>query len=188
MAAPTNTVMKGSDVYLLALRIARDIAPRWKVNAHDLARIMTALTLKESTWNPNAKNKKSTARGLAQILLGTQKEIETKLLGIPHQPEKIYDPAYAMLLGSTYLAYHFNRKGYGTWDKAIHAYNQGSVPGVHPKDGTAYRQHVQRLVRDLAADFAGWDRALELMKTIPFAQTVITMHYDPPLSLPVTYA
>ena len=183
MAAPTNTTMPGRSVYLLALRIARAIAPKYGANAHDLARIMTALTLKESTWNPKAKNPKSTARGLVQMLSGTQRYVETSMLGIPSNPDAIWDPAYAMILGMTYLAYQFKR--YGNWPTAIHAYMQGSYPGTNKGDGQAYQKDVRKKLQSISEDLALWDRTLQQMKNIGFA-TIINWHYDPPLSQPIT--
>lgn len=129
--------MTEEQVYALALQTAQTVAPDYGADPVALARAATAIAFIESTYNPNARNKRSTARGLMQILLGTQREIETKFLRKAHEPDRIFDPAYAMALAQNYIGYQYERYG-GDWTKAIHAYNQGSFPGVKPRDGKNY--------------------------------------------------
>lgn len=129
--------MTEQQVYNLALQTAQTVAPEYGMDPVALARASTAIAWIESSYNPNARNKRSTARGLMQMLIGTQREIETKYLRKKHEPNRIFEPAYAMLLAQNYIGYQYNRYN-GDWTKAIHAYNQGSFPGVKPNDGRNY--------------------------------------------------
>ena len=127
--------MSESDVYSRALTIANNVAPRYGVNPYELAKVVTAVARIESNYCPTAKNTQSSARGLTQILIGTQKEIESKYLRKNHEPDKVYEPNYALLLAETYLAYQYKR--YKNWYKAMWAYNQGSY-SKKTKNGKTY--------------------------------------------------
>ncbi len=125
--------------------------PRFKdIDPYALARVSTGVAKVESNFNPTAKNKSSSARGLMQILICTQREVEAKYLKLKNFPEaslycksypkapvntktldKIYTPYYGMLIGQVYLAYQYKR--YNDWAKAIHAFNQGSYNNTAPK-------------------------------------------------------
>lgn len=121
-------------------KIYTDNNKKYEVDPNELAKYAVAVAIKESRLNPNAKNKTSSAAGLMQLIDGTRREIEAKL-GLKKVPaSKIYDPEYAMRLGVWYLLKQYNR--YGNWQDAIHAYNQGSVPGKNPKDGENYAYSV----------------------------------------------
>ena len=133
-----------AQVYDRALSIARNVAPRYNVNPYELAKVTTALARIESNYCPTAKNPQSSARGLMQILLGTQKEIETKFLKKSHEPDKIYDVSYALLLAETYLAYQYTR--YKDWYKATWAYNQGSY-SKKTKNGKRYADVAVRYIQ-----------------------------------------
>lgn len=135
MSKPKN--MTEQQVYALALDTANKLAPPQGVDPVQLARTATAIAWVESSYNPNARNRRSTARGLMQMLIGTQREIETKFLKKKHEPNRIFDPAYAMLLAQTYILYQYERYN-NDWTKAVHAYNQGSFPGTKPRDGANY--------------------------------------------------
>lgn len=124
-----------AQVYDRAFKIAQNVAPRYGINTLELAKVTTALARIESNYCPTAKNPKSSARGMMQILIGTQKEIETKFLKTSHQPEKIWDVSYSILLAETYLAYQYKR--YKNWYKAMWAYNQGSF-SAKTKNGKKY--------------------------------------------------
>ena len=90
----------------------------------ELTHVGFAIAKLESRLNPNAKNSTSTAKGIMQILDGTKKEVETKILKIPEAPmSRMFDANYNILLGMAYLAYQYTR--YGMWDKAIIAFNRG---------------------------------------------------------------
>lgn len=148
-----------SQVYSLAMDWANVYGPKYGVEPQDLAKVLTGIARVESTYNPDAKNKKSTARGLMQMLIDTQREVESKHAKVPFAiasvksgafkkapvgvPDKIYDPNYAMQLAAAYLGYQIRRYKYD-WDKAIHAYNQGSFPGVRKQDGLNYLAKVEK--------------------------------------------
>lgn len=150
-----------NQVYSLAKFWSDIYAPPVDADPNQMALYLTSIAKKESTFNPNAKNKKSTARGLMQILINTQREIELKRAKVPFAnasiksksftkapanpllPDKIYDPDYAMQLATAYFAYQYKRYS-GNWQKAIHAYNQGSFPGSKKSDGENYASAVMK--------------------------------------------
>lgn len=145
-----------SEVYSLAYEAAAKVQLRYPTtNQNELAKWATAIAKTESNFNPDAKNKSSTARGLMQMLICTQREVEKKHAKVDFAPasyscksypqstvdraeDKIYDPEYAMLLAVFYLAYQYRR--YKDWHKAVHAYNQGSYPGSSKDNGQKYLQ------------------------------------------------
>lgn len=96
------------------------------INVVELANYGFAVAKTESrSFNADAKNDSSTAKGMMQIVDGTKQFIETKILKIPVADlSKMFDPEYNCLLGVAYLAYQYKR--YGDWRKAVIAYNQGS--------------------------------------------------------------
>ncbi|MEO5929075.1 MAG: lytic transglycosylase domain-containing protein [Candidatus Kapaibacterium sp.] len=119
--------LTAEEVHSLSLQSASRVADSFsKVNANDLARVGTAMAHHESTFNAAAINpqKGSSAAGLTQIVCKTQWGIEDRM-GTPRDTnrERIFDPAYALCLSMWYLCEHFRR--YGTWAKALSAYNQG---------------------------------------------------------------
>ncbi len=135
-------------VYETVLHHAPRILRRWpSMSEQDIARWATSITTVESTFETTAKNPNSTARGLMQITVDAQTDAEKWLKGqpegLPYNPgqfDSLFDPEYNLLLGTTYFSYQIQR--YKSLDKGIHAYNQGSYPGVHPRDGEEYRQKV----------------------------------------------
>lgn len=88
-------------------------------------RVLVALAKTESGNNPLAKNRSSSARGLMQILKGTQADIERRLGLTPKAPEALDDPAYSMLLAAYYVAWLHMNKAAKSWEKTVVAYNQG---------------------------------------------------------------
>jgi hypothetical protein len=77
-------------------------------------------TLKaESGFNPKARNKTSTAKGIAQFIDSTAKEMGIDPL----------DPKQAIPAAAKYLKSHYDR--FGSWKLAVAAYNQG--PGAVAK-------------------------------------------------------
>lgn len=125
---------------------------KYNVNPNELAKYTVATAIKESNLNPNAKNKNSSAKGLMQIIDSTRKEIENKLGLKKVATNKIFDADYSMRLGTWYLLKQFNR--YGNWFDALHAYNQGSVPGVHSQNGKDYAASVINKYEALPSNFA----------------------------------
>jgi SLT domain-containing protein len=92
----------------------------------------------ESNFITTAANKHSTAKGLFQILDGTAKDIQDRILKYKIPNYNVFNPEHNALLGVAYLSYQLKR--YGTWDKAIIAYNQGSFR--ENKDSLAYLNKV----------------------------------------------
>jgi hypothetical protein len=164
------------DVRNLANRNASVIAPQYGIDPAQLAKYLTAIAKLESNYDEKAKNKNSTARGLMQILICTQREIEKKRAKVPFapasfncksftgqpatvEPEKdiIYNAEYCMFLAAHELAYQYNRykKKYPNgWQIACHAYNQGSFPGARKQDGAAYANTVLKNAGSLNEDYA----------------------------------
>ena len=142
-------------------KLAKQIAPKFGLAPEELAQISTAVAWKESRFNPSAENNTSSARGLMQVLINTQRETEKKYAKVPFAPakfkssyyksapignDKMFDPEYNMLIGMSYLAYQLKR--YGDIGKGIHAYNQGSYPGTWKTDGAMYSDSVQNYLAE----------------------------------------
>lgn len=130
-----------SQAYQLHIAVARMIANKYykslNLNPSDIARYALAVNKKENRqFNPKAKNPNSSARGMMQMLIGTQKELETKYLKIAHKPDAIYNPQHAVFLGQYELVRQLKRYK-GDWKKAIHAYNRGSYLPKNRKSYTA---------------------------------------------------
>jgi soluble lytic murein transglycosylase-like protein len=113
-------------------------------------------------FNADAANTTSSARGLMQTLICTQRFMEEKLQ-MPFQPAsfsskgtycaKLYEkkepakvpanrdyllatPRYGVLIGSAYLAYQLQR--YNDLDRAIIAFNQGKYNATNAKNAAGY--------------------------------------------------
>jgi len=102
-----------------------------------------------------ARNKSSTARGIMQVLICTQREVEAKYLKIdfpkaqfpckyyPNAPvgtandDKMYDADYNVRVGMRYLAYQVARYK-GDYYKAAYAYHKGSYPVKDDGGGKSY--------------------------------------------------
>ncbi len=121
------TIMTSSDVLQIARRAAAKVVTRFpNIDPETVARAATALAKVESSFRPSAKAGTTTARGLMQITIGTQKGLE-KVWSMTHDPERVFDPYWALFLGETYLIQQYIR--YRDWPRAVHAYHSGSYPG-----------------------------------------------------------
>jgi hypothetical protein len=150
-----------TQVYVHHRYAGKFVAEHYGISLDELVRVSLAIGKKENrSFNTNAKNPASSARGLMQMLVGTQKEIETKILKIPHEPDKIFDPTYAVYLGQIEIAKQL-KKYKNDWDKAIHAYNRGSYNPASKgfKNGEAYRKDVVALME--RTNYAALDAALQ---------------------------
>jgi soluble lytic murein transglycosylase-like protein len=87
-----------------------------------------ALIEKESAWNPNAKNPKSTAAGLGQLIAGTARD-----MGV----QNVYDP-YQNLEGSAKYLEHLVGLHHGNYARALASYGEG---GSYASDVLARRSH-----------------------------------------------
>jgi hypothetical protein len=120
------------------------------VNPYETARIMTAISFIESTYNPNAKNSHSTAKGLTQVTNPAKQDTE-RWLKISNAPySKMYDPNYNMLIGTRYFLYQFNRYGKDL-KKSVIAYNQGSYNTS--KDGADYWAKFEKAYNRIAPQY-----------------------------------
>lgn len=153
--------MTEQEVFKLAYEVASDgIAEKYGCNPSQMAVRLTAIARTESTFRPEAKNRNSTARGLMQILICTQREVEKKHAKVDFAPasysckvyptatvsaeeDRMYNPNYAMFIAAHYLGYQYRRYK-GDWDRTVHAYNQGSYPGSRKKDGQNYLAKVTK--------------------------------------------
>jgi len=163
--------LKENEVYSLAKFWSDVFAPKVGADPNEMAKYLTGIAKKESNYNPNAKNKGSTARGLMQMLIATQREVESKYAKVPFAnahdytkhfpkapvnkllPDKIYDQDYSMQLAAAYLAYLYKRYK-GDWTKTVHAYNQGSYPGVNKSTGANYAASVIKNIQKLPETLA----------------------------------
>lgn len=143
----------------IALKQASEIAPKYGADPKLIAQYLLAIAKVESTLRVNARNKSSTARGIMQMLICTQRENEKKRAKIDFAPamfscksyktttvsedkdKVLNDPEYAIMLATYEFCYQYKRYKYDI-DKAIHAYNQGSYPGGNMKDGANYTKKV----------------------------------------------
>lgn len=82
----------------------------------------------ESSFNPNAKNPKSTATGLGQILYGTGEWLAS-MEGLEFKEEYLKDPVYNVRLIVTYLEY-LDNKNDGDWIKTL--FNYGDQTEQYP--------------------------------------------------------
>jgi len=116
-----------------------------------------AIAYVESKFNPLAKNKSSTAKGLMQILKGTKKAIENNILKKKALIGDLADAQYSAKLGLAYIAYNYNHPNYGkkNWDRTIVSYNQGH----YDEAGFGYLKKVKSVFTqiDFAALQAGYD-------------------------------
>lgn len=141
------------------------------VNRNILSRWMCAIIEKESHRYPRAKNKRSTASGLTQVLDGTRRSRE-KALGVNYgafnpkgyaalqnKHESMYNPFYAVLIGMAEYLYQFDRYD-NDYHKACRAYNAGNAKG---NAGKGYADSVGKLME--LYDFA----TIEASSTVDLA-------------------
>lgn len=98
----------------------------------ELARVIPAIVQTESSWNPNASNKTSSARGLFQMTNAARADV-----GIPRNATIQQD----IEGGVDYLLKQYRK--YGDVKKAVQAYNQGHY-NPKSKEGKQYVATVFR--------------------------------------------
>lgn len=139
--------MTSEEAYKIHAEQAQTVADIFDISAGELAQFAFAVNkIENRSFNPNAKNPNSSARGMMQMLTGTQKELETKYLKTAFTPNRIFDANYSVFLGQYELARQLKRYG-GSWRKAVHAYNRGSYQASKSKSksfasGELYANHV----------------------------------------------
>lgn len=156
--------MEKTAIISKALDASNVVSQLLGVPVEELTRYLVAICYVESKFDPRAKNKSSTARGLTQVLINSQRWIEVKMK-LPHPPamyraskypkapvtpysedDKMFNPDYAMLIGAWYLAYNYDR--YNNWHKAVTAYHLGSYDGSN-QDGKIYKNKVLKAYEEL---------------------------------------
>lgn len=148
----------------LIKKLAPKVAKEFNVNKNLLANLTFGIIAVESNHKYNAINNHSTARGLMQVLINTQREVEKKHLKVPFAPamyesryfpdapvtnksndKLLIDPYYSVLVGMSYLAYQLNR--YKDTYKAVFSYNQGSYN--QSPDGKKYTEKVFMKIKNI---------------------------------------
>lgn len=84
--------------------------------------LVAAVIRHESRFNPNALSHQG-ARGLMQVIPDTGRWVAEQV-GLPFQPDLLYDPAYNIQIGTWYLAHQLRQFG-GSIVLALAAYNGG---------------------------------------------------------------
>ena len=107
-------------------------------------KIIGAVILKESSGNPRAKAKTSSAKGLMQTIDDTFAFCKQNLLNLGVEIDNPYDPEDSIMAGTWYLSFVFelarqdfptynDRKDPKQWKKALEYYYAGPVWGKNPK-------------------------------------------------------
>lgn len=118
------------------------------INIQELKDYSLTLAFTESKFNEKAKNPNSTAKGLFQILDGTRRDIEKRIMKIPQSPyDDIWKPEYNAYLGIGYFAFQYKRYQ-NDWTKGVIAYNLGSWKG---QTSTAYSTKFYKHYNELFA-------------------------------------
>ena len=90
----------------------------------------------ESGGNPDARNPKSTATGLMQVIYSTAQE-----MGV--DPSLLTDPDWNLYAGCKYLRQQIDKYG-GTF-QGVYAYYSGSYPSATHPEGKDYAEKVLAL-------------------------------------------
>lgn len=139
-------------VYNLAYNTLGQFQRDFKFNRGEMARVLTAICFVESTYNANATNSKSSAKGLMQVIDGTRKDVE-RWLGLQSSPDSLmFNPQYNMLIGARYFLQQWRRYS-GNLKQSVIAYNQGSYNTS--KDGADYWAKFERAYKMINPVLAG---------------------------------
>lgn len=116
------------ETYRLAQSAVQKLRSRWPdVPPEMWTRFLVALADHESDRRTDAKNPKSSATGITQIVKGTRAWLEDRLNLPKRDQSALTDPAYAMLLSAEYVAWLYTTKAGRSWDKTAIAYYAGHV-------------------------------------------------------------
>ncbi len=144
--------MNETQAYNLAFDTLGQFQRDFKFNRSEMARVLTAIMFVESTYNPNAKNPNSTAKGLMQMTNPAKSDAE-RWLGLPTAPESaMYNPIYNVKLGTRYFLQLWKRYN-GDLKKSVIGYNQGNYNAS--KDGYEYWEKFQRAYKNINVVLAG---------------------------------
>ena len=98
---------------------------------------MAAAKVERRSFNTNAVNSRTGAKGLFQVLDSTKAWVEKKFLSLPVAPvSKMFDPEYNSMIGLAYLGYLYKR--FGDWERAVTAYHDGPNRDGISEAGKAY--------------------------------------------------
>lgn len=131
----------------------------------------------ESAFNPRAfRNEpkiKDASYGLMQLLLGTASKMD-----INATPEKLYDPAYNITLGATYIAQNLARYP-GDIQSAIASYNAGTAykdaNGKYiSKSGNDVQHYVDKVMRNYNTYSEWLGRGAQLFDPMIDSRLVVT--------------
>jgi Transglycosylase SLT domain len=122
---------------------ARDIASQYGIPAD----VFVSMIGKESGWNPDAHAPGSTASGLTQMIDGT-----ARAMGADKS-----NPRSQMEGGAKYLRQQYDQ--FGSWDKALAAYNQGP--------GAANTPAGQKYARNVMGGAGGGGDAVQELMNLP---------------------
>jgi len=183
--------MDKNEFAAIAIKHASKIAPAYGAKPAEIADYLLALAQVESGLDSDARNKNSTARGVLQMLICTQRECEKKRAKVAFAPAmfscKVYktstvkesddrvlnDPDYAIMLSCYELCYQYKRYK-GNIEKAVHAYNQGSYPGGNINEGGKYTAKVMKnLGKNPDFDYASLT-SQQIESTRTFGDTQVT--------------
>ncbi len=84
--------------------------------------LIAGIIRQESAFDPRATSPVG-ARGLMQLMPGTAREVSRKV-GVPYQPDRLYDPETSVRLGATYFKQLLDRFD-GNVELALAGYNGG---------------------------------------------------------------
>ena len=121
--------MQEHEIYSMMYKHAESLKSNYErfqdLDVEEWTKAGLAICKIESNYDVNASNPNSSAKGLMQVLSGTQDFVESNLLGISEaSSSKMFDADYNLMIGMAYLGYQLNR--YKNVEKSIIAYNQGS--------------------------------------------------------------
>ena len=145
-------MMNESQAYNLAFNTLGQFQKDFNFNRSEMARVLTAIMFVESTYNPNAKNPHSTAKGLMQMTNPAKKDAE-RWLNLPTAPDStMYNPQYNVKLGTRYFLYQWRRYD-GNLKKSVIAYNQGSYN--QSANGLVYWRKFEEAYKRISPVLAG---------------------------------
>ena len=141
----------------------RDAYPTLAANPRTNASLANGITRQESSFDQSAVSWAG-ARGMMQLMPGTARD-EARKLGVGYDSGRLHDPAYNVMLGSSYFQRMLDRWN-GSVPLAVASYNAG--PGNVSKWINAYGDP-----RTGSVDMVGWIEAIPFTETRGYVQRVI---------------
>jgi len=141
----------------------RDAYPTLHATPRTRWSLANGITRQESSFDQNAISYAG-ARGMMQLMPGTARD-EARKLGVGYDSNRLHDPDYNVMLGSTYFQRMLDRWN-GSVPLAVASYNAG--PGNVSKWINAYGDP-----RTGQVDMIGWIEAIPFTETRGYVQRVI---------------